>query len=57
MANINWSQKPTQPHENNGGAAQAVPTGTSPGNKTKPHPGTGPKKEPAWKWYGINNGK
>ena len=42
-----------QTFTNNGGEPQAVPTGTAPGNQTKPHPGSGPKSEPAWKGYGI----
>lgn len=57
MAKLNWSQKPTQPHENNGGAEVKVPTGTAPGNKTKSHPGSGPKSESAWKWYGVKGSK
>ena len=35
---------------NNGG--QAVPMDKSTHNNTKPHPGTGAKKESAWTWYG-----
>lgn len=41
-----------QTFTNNGGEPQAVPGGTAPGNPTKAHPGTGPKKEAAWPGYG-----
>ena len=53
MAKLDWSQKPTQPHGNNGGTPVKVPTGTAPGNPTKPHPGSGPKSEPGWPGYGV----
>jgi hypothetical protein len=46
---LNPPQQATQPNENNGGAK--APINTSTGNPTK-QPGTGAKKEPAWKGYG-----
>jgi len=31
---------------------EPVPMNKSTNNNTKPHPGTGAKKEAAWTWYG-----
>lgn len=56
MAKMDPPQKWTNP-TNNGGESVTVPTGTAPGNKTKPHPGSGAKKESAWMGYGIKGSK